>query len=777
MNRTRHIWLTATLCASAVMAISWLTACSTKDDSMPESYTSAKGLSVSITASFGEEAPSATRAVSFGDNGTSSNSTFAEGDKIYIYNTTRGTLETNYLTVSDISTDGKTATFGGTLAKTYEAGDALTLYYNLSRFGSYSSCYLEYATKQKGSKTTASQCDYATADATVSTVLNGTLTTTAAVTLQKMQSQVCQRLTFKNSGGSTVDIPDITSLKIACSSNKLSQRYWLEDGDFTNPITISNPSIDAHGDIYLALRFASGSTSSDALTLTATDADGNVYEGTKSVPSTGFQNGKYYHGGMMLTWARQLVRPSVTWISPSTPVEPDEYNRYDVYGIDDIIDITIGGTSKGYYFFLNGSSGTKTVTLDDLDATYGENGQYIYSVGSLTLNISGSSSISCKKSQAIFASGTLKLSGKGKLTVTTTSNSRYGIYGSSNYNDDNNSDASVLAADGYYVTRSEQINNGDGTYTCTYTVTDHMPKTYTLSAITDDITLEDGDTMTGKLSGNYKITVADGATVTLSGVDITCLDDNKKYAGITCPGDATLILVGTNTVKGGDRFYPGIHIAEDKTLTIKGDGKLTASSNGNAAGIGGGYGLSCGNIVIESGDITATGSGGAAGIGGGNEASWGNITIKGGTIRATGGYYTAGAADRAYGAPGIGSGIRKAGRRGNITIEGGNVTATGADYAPGIGSGGFVNGNITYDQAFCGNITISGGTVVAQGGKESAAIGGGRNGWTGKITIRNTVTSVTATKGSGAYNSIGASAGGGISYGVTIEDGANVTQN
>ena len=33
-----------------------------------------------------------------------------------------------------------------------------------------------------------------------------------------------------------------------------------------------------------------------------------------------------------------------------------------------------------------------------------------------------------------------------------------------------NTDASNLAADGYTVTRSAMTNNGDGTYTWTYTV-------------------------------------------------------------------------------------------------------------------------------------------------------------------------------------------------------------------------------------------------------------------------------------------------------------------
>ncbi|MBQ9540975.1 MAG: hypothetical protein IJU88_01340, partial [Ruminococcus sp.] len=48
------------------------------------------------------------------------------------------------------------------------------------------------------------------------------------------------------------------------------------------------------------------------------------------------------------------------------------------------------------------------------------------------------------------------------------------------------------------------------------------------------------------------------------------------------------------------------------------------------------------------------------------------------------------------------------------------------------------------------------GTITATGGKYAAGIGGGDLGSCGNITIANTVTKVTATKGENAPNSIGA---------------------
>ena len=261
-----------------------------------------------------------------------------------------------------------------------------------------------------------------------------------------------------------------------------------------------------------------------------------------------------------------------------------------------------------------------------------------------------------------------------------------------------------------------------------------------LATVNSDITVEDGAILTGTLGANVKISIAAGAEVTLDGVNITNLGNNCDWAGINCPGDATIILKdgSTNTVcagRDGDGYnnYPGIWIAPDKKLTIKGGGQLTAYSNNTipypyGAGIGGGFGISCGNIEIQGGDITATGGPSAAGIGSGQWASCGTITITGGT-----------------------------------------VTATGGDFGAGIGSG--------YNNASCGVITISGGTVTATGVEGAAGIGSGWNASCGDITITTGVTSVTATKG-GEYapNSIGAGDGGSCGT-VTIEPGANVTQN
>lgn len=91
----------------------------------------------------------------------------------------------------------------------------------------------------------------------------------------------------------------------------------------------------------------------------------------------------------------------------------------------------------------------------------------------LNIDISGTNSITCsERSYAIDANGNLKLSGNGTLTITVGGDECYGLWAKNyDFSDQNNSDPSVLAADGYTVTRSGVTDNGDDMYTWTYTVT------------------------------------------------------------------------------------------------------------------------------------------------------------------------------------------------------------------------------------------------------------------------------------------------------------------
>ena len=290
-----------------------------------------------------------------------------------------------------------------------------------------------------------------------------------------------------------------------------------------------------------------------------------------------------------------------------------------------------------------------------------------------------------------------------------------------------------------------------------------------LTSSTAEVTLQDGDVVFGTGGENTRVNIADGATVTLNGVDITAIPDDgsHNWPGINCEGNAVILLADgyTNKVMGGNHGA-GIFIPEGHTLTIRGNGSLDVHGGNSSAGIGGNYKGSCGNITIEGGTISATGNHGSTGIGSGYyHTSCGDITIRGGTITATGGGDSAG----------IGSGYSSS-SCGKITISGGNITATGGDRGAGIGSGRdsscsditISGGTITasgyigsagigsgYNNCSCGNITINGGNITAMGGILAAGIGSGRISSCGDITIGEGITRVSVTFGEHAWAAIG----------------------
>lgn len=228
-----------------------------------------------------------------------------------------------------------------------------------------------------------------------------------------------------------------------------------------------------------------------------------------------------------------------------------------------------------------------------------------------------------------------------------------------------------------------------------YPINLRMNRLIDISTLTVDYQARKDDWLTGTLAENVKISIADNASISLCNVDINSSGTwtTGDYAGITCTGNATVTLVGTNNVTGFAPSYPAIYFPKSKRLTIQGTGSLIARNNGgDGAGIGG-VGLAkkihCGLLTIAGGTITAYGGEGAAGIGAGK------------------------------------------------------------------GDGTVFDSYLKYID----NITISGGTVVAYGGEGAAGIGGGYGSRCWDISITNSISSVTAVKGTGAKNCIGKGSG------------------
>lgn len=761
---------------TAALALGTLTACSV-DDLLGQKtiVKEAPVCRITLPASFDNGAQ--TRAVTIGEK--KARTTFAETDEVYMVIEHDGVYAIAYdpaerkcvsMTVTPGSNPSE-ATLSGALKFYYDdgdrnpialtpaEGDAVYLFYNM-RLPDLNPAYLNfnylYQTGSKDQKVAsywdyhygATYHDYGEAKMKIA-ALDGddsegyTMSLVqfdnpdeSDVNFQNVGSLFRQELTFKDKNGDSVT-PTLTQFVVTTAENNTIYMYYPlasteENRYIRGPVALDPHDLSDDGNIYFAMMFVDD-IKNETLYITAEDEDGNVYTASKAAPAGGFENGKYYYGKLELTW-QKCKAPTVT----GTTVKPI-YGNYEL--TENPVNITISGYSEEYEFRLeNGQGGT--FTLDNLTA-YGYifiNQKHIYPdpQGDVSLVLKGDNSIYANDYWGILLYGGLKMSCIGAsatITITTTADNICGL-SCSNYRNDvdydnpaynRNTDESetdvtdLLAAPGFTVTRSAPTKAYDSTYgqeiyTYTYTVESHLVD---LSQLTGNYVAQDGDWLTGTLAGDYKISVADGATVTLSGITINGGNDwDTDWAGITCEGDATLVLAdGTdNLVRPFLGSRAAISVPDGKTLTIQGSGSLTADSHSD--------------------------SGGTAGIGGDTESHYGNIVITGAanvTAYAGPGSAGIGSGDTVPESPVVG---------GDITISTtGTVTAYGGDNGAGIGGG-----ISSYSAASrCGNILITKGTIVATGGTNCPGIGSGyamdRISTCGTITITDGVTKVTATRG------------------------------
>lgn len=710
MKKTSFIYSLAATFITAAVTLGSLTACSNEDMVADTNNPQAPTYTICIPASMGGDAQ--TRVVDF--SGTdpvtgkpTAVSSFKTSDKIYVYNQKKDAMLTGYLTPS---ADGKTCDLEGTLTGDIAAGDELVLLYNLSNYESDKTlCNFDYDS-QDG--TPAGVTDGAMATVTVDSYTgSGVLTTTTTAHFQNVQSMF--RFQFTSNGTPV----NVKSLVISSKNNALSNFYkpLVAGYKFCTDIPVILSSATTNP-IYVALCIDESVAADDVLTFEVVDADNKLYTTTKNAPSTGFVNGKYYYNSSAIDLGAsvlQLVKPTLSRSDGGKDSELAVVGALRFFEINSPsisgagagtgINMSISGTSTGYCFVLYSEAGN-TINISGLTATYDDEYDCIFSFESLTLNISGDNTITCKNyGSCVSALGNLKLSGNGTLTVTSDKANWCGLYGT-NYSPDNNAydetaeiDVSTqLAADGYTVTRSARSDNSDGTFTWTYTVIPGT-KIVNLSNINANYTAQDGDILTGTLASNYNLYIEAGATVTLAGMTHHAGD---YINSIECLGTANIILAEGTTndlTRGSSYAYAGLFLNNGttwSTLTISGTGTLRASGGFACAGIGGiNY---CDDIVINGGTIYATGGQFAPGIGaGGNVGQTGNITINGGNITATGG----------EGAAGIGSGSHSSYCK-DITIKNTVTSVTaikGADASESIGRGS--------DGSSCGTVKFGTATM------------------------------------------------------------------
>ena len=389
---------------------------------------------------------------------------------------------------------------------------------------------------------------------------------------------------------------------------------------------------------------------------------------------------------------------------------------------------------------------------------------------------------------------------------------------------------------GIYSKSASGINLDNGKmYTSTNLAMTSVSQAVNLAEKTANYTAVDGDILSGTLNANYRLSIADGATVVFN--DAVIHYNQYDAAAVTCLGDATIVLAGDNNdisvpgdTAGGPSGsqYPAIQPGgSGKTLTITGTGSLVAQGGYIATGIGnmndcdpavstvcGTIQINGGNIGAYSGNVSYPGDGAEAGIGGaegGNDICEGviinggfihaqgmvglgnctnEVVINGGSIVADGDNWGMGiwATDIRISNCTMLSAYSQGGNAAiiadnDITIYGGTINAVGGGGGEGIiafGTTTIYDGNVTstaYDNAGIGlegNVVIHGGTVVATGANANlSSDGDGGAGFDGSLTMDGGVFTATggAKDGTGE-DGLGISAGSIIALsGVTMYEG------
>ena len=491
MKRKNYIFSLALALLMGTLTMS-LTACSNEDIVANNTQQPAQGevrtYTVSIPATIGGDEVQ-TRAVDF--NGTDAKTgqptaiaTFATTDKIYVYKKSpyaawlSWNSETSSFDYLSPNKAGTNCTLTGSITGQFAVGDVLVLYYNMERLDSNPVNCAFICVNQDG--TASGVPDFAVATVKVKSIdAAGNITFCQESNDDDETAHFENQLSmFRLSFTDGINPINVKRVIVTSSSSAIFSIYVPIRKLYINtyPIFVDLPTPTTEY-IYVGIGINENLISVGAeMNFEVEDADGKVYKGTKAAPADGFTKGKYYYSTSRVTVTYQFTRqhPTITWTTPSTPVEPDVRNQYVIE--DNNFDITLSGTSNVDFFYM-GSLGTTngTVRLNGLTASLDFDTEFIYNNGGdLTIDLlNGSSNFTPR----LYSAGNLKLSGSGTLTVTTTYDEYCGLYGDNYKSSDNNHDTtteldvtSQLAAPGYIVTRSARTDNADGTYTWTYTV-------------------------------------------------------------------------------------------------------------------------------------------------------------------------------------------------------------------------------------------------------------------------------------------------------------------
>ena len=691
-----------------VMTGAAMTACSDKDlianEAQQQPVTAMKKYTMTVNVSKGESAQ--TRALAL--DGKTLKVKWAATDKVSVFKAGTTTL---LGTLTAAASETGTTTLSGDLTGSVNVGDKLHLLFPRTDW-----TYADQSGVLLGDGNSIEKnCDYAMADVTVASIDNSHITTTADANLASQQAIVKFILKDKATGNPI----NAKKLTVSAASNKLVTSKRVSDHNYYSGYTVDRGGGGINGDEYPHL------VDGDPNTKWCADDSHLWYIEFHTDAPVQVDGYMFRTAGDTKKYPNRNPR---SWELQGKVKEDDEWTTID-----------------------SRSDNTDMPALNNTEHDFTASAPGTYQYFCLTINGVQDGNIMQLSEMKLFSKGaeTTEITEYGSITATPDAAASELTVALRNENA--GADTYTLTAyDGsLYTLKKSGVTFENGKY---YEITAKLTelKTIDLSTVTEsEITVRNGNTITGTNDNELKIFIAAGANVTLSDVNIT-------NGSIVCNGNAGINLVGTNSITAPAN-YAAVQIGgESTTLTISGTGSLSATGGDNGAGVG-------------------------TGLAQDEEKTGGNITINGGTITATGGYYGAGiGCGQAHSSTESNNAANKCG---NISITDGTVTATGGLTAAGIGTGAAVIG---YENRFastiCGNISITGGTVTANGDVGAAGIGTGSittilgegSAKCGNITIGNGVTKVTATKVSDSARSIGKAGDttyyecGTITIGVTV---------
>lgn len=259
--------------AAALTAVTVFYACNKVENELQPQTPQEPGVVSVYTLTVEAEKGNATKALA--DAGTTLTSSWAAGDNVEVYSAGNDDLGTLNPAVSSTSS----TTLSGDLTTAPAVGDVLTLKFKTNNY-----------TNQKGTlEYIAANCDYATAEVTVTAVTGNAIQTTPA---NFVSHQAIVKFTLRDSG-------DTADLNVG--------ELLVNDGTTTYTITPDPPATPSV--LYVALESLSEQT------VTLSVHAGGAYYDRKS-DNVSFESGKFYRVKALMT-PRVLKSLSISGLDPA----------------------------------------------------------------------------------------------------------------------------------------------------------------------------------------------------------------------------------------------------------------------------------------------------------------------------------------------------------------------------------------------------------------------------------------------------------------------------